>query len=515
MWSVNTSWRPLLCIAFGWMVADSTLALEWSGSTGIAPSISMLYTDNVCLSNTDQRSEWVGGIGLLTSPTGSVKAKGSRSSLDMGGSVQFNTLTDSDLRDNNCAGGYDNNRQQFAPNLYANGSTTLVDDWLNFSAHARAGQNEISPYVGGGGNSLNTNGNTNTYYLYSLSPVLERRLKNNATYTLQYNYNEILNSASSGSYNNSYNGSSISDSSSSSWATSLASDKSSQISWKWRGNYQKVQYSDPDLLYVNNNNNRYVVPREDTELKSAGLNLGYQIDRRWQVNGSYGWEWNDYQTYNDADTGGQAWQIGVRWTPSPRTTVSTGIGERFFGKTPNLNISHTYKRSVFTASYNKGITFARDIRTQQNLINPGYNYNSSLDTQSPIIEENLTLGYTYNGRRAILNASGSYSDQTQEDNGQKSAYKGLAVTVSPLISSLYTLSGTLAWNENEPQGLFGVPNAGPTDNAQSWITNVQVGRQLSQHLGLSVDYQYTDQQSDDSFSEYQENRVMATLTYSL
>ncbi len=71
----------------------------------------------------------------------------------------------------------------------------------------------------------------------------------------------------------------------------------------------KVQYSDPDLLYVNNNNNRYVVPREDTELKSAGLNLGYQIDRRWQLNGTYGWEWNDYQTYNDADTGGQAWQL--------------------------------------------------------------------------------------------------------------------------------------------------------------------------------------------------------------
>ncbi len=78
----------------------------------------------------------------------------------------------------NCAGGYDDDREQFAPNLYANGSTILIDNWLDVNAYARAGQNEISPYVGGGGNSLNTNGNTNTYYLYSLSPVLERRLKN-------------------------------------------------------------------------------------------------------------------------------------------------------------------------------------------------------------------------------------------------------------------------------------------------------------------------------------------------
>jgi hypothetical protein len=258
-----------------------------------------------------------------------------------------------------------------------------------------------------------------------------------------------------------------------------------------------------------------VVPREDTVLKSAGLNLGYQLDRRWQVNGKYGWEWNDYQTYNNADTGGQAWNVGVRWTPSPRTTVSTGIGGRYFGKTPNLNISHTRKRSVFTASYNKGISFARDIRTQENLINPGYNYNSSLDTQGPIINESLTLGYTYNGRRATIGASGSYSDQTQQDNGEKSAYKGLAVSVSPIISSRYTVSGTIAWNEDEPQGLFGVTNLGPTDTAQTWVTSVQVGRQFSQHIGLALNYQYTDQQSGDSFSEYQENRVMATLTYSL
>jgi hypothetical protein len=489
------------------MLADSALALEWTGSTGLAPSISTIYTDNVCLSNTDKRSEVYGGIGLLTSPTGAVHAKGRESSLDMGGSFQFNTLTNGQLKDNNCAGGYDNNREQFAPNLYARGSTTLVDDWLKFNATARAAQNQVSPYFGS--NALNANGNTNTYYLYSLNPVLNRRLPNSDTFNLQYNYNEIINSQNA-----------VSDSSSNSLAASLASGKSSQFSWQWTANYLDIQYSNPDLLYVQNGFNPYVVPRQDTVLKSAGLNLGYKIDRRWSINGRYGWEWNDFQTYNRANTGGNAWKVGAQWTPSPRTSVGIGMGDRFFGKTPSINISHSSKSSVFTASYNKGITFARELVTQQNLINPGYNYNGSLYTQGPIIEERFTLGYTYNGRKVVLRASGNYSDQTEVDNGQKTAYKGLALTATPAISRIYTVSGTIAWTEDEPQGIYGYTNTGPvnigpTATARNWVTSVQVARQYNDHIGLSLDYQYTEQQSGNSFSGYQENRVMATLIYSL
>ncbi len=375
---------------------------------------------------------------------------------------------------------------------------------LKVNATGRAAQNEVSPYLGAGGDPYGGNGNTNTYYRYSISPELNRRLKNTSTANLKYTYDEILNSSDS-----------VSDSTSDALAASLFNGRSSQISWKWLANYRRVQYSDTDLTYVNNNNNRYVVPREDTVLQSASLNLGYRIDRRWQVTGKYGWEWNDYQTYNNSNTGGNAWNVGVNWTPSARTTVGVGMGDRFFGKTPNLNISHTRKRSVFTASYNKDITFARDIRTQDNLINPGYNFNSSLDTQGPIIEEKFTLGYTYNGRRATLSASGNYSDQLQEDNGATSVYKGIAVTVSPLISRIYTVSGTISWNDNEPEEFFGISNTGPTNIGQSWVTDVQVGRQFNEKMSMSLGYQYIDQQSGDALSAYTENRVIATLTYSL
>ncbi len=499
--TITSLLRALASVALGCALAQNTLAAaDWNASASIAPSI--LYTDNVCLDNTDQKEslQW-SGIGLLT-PSGSVSSEGSRASFSLNGSVALNTLSNSQLKEDDCAGGFDSNREQFAPNINAVGSAKLIEDWVTVSANATANQNEVSPFVAGGVDELNRNGNTNTFYRYSVSPVVSRRLKGAAKYNVRYTYDEVINTQDV-----------VSDSTSNAVSANLANDKSSQVSWNWLGNYRKVEFSDSDLINVNTG---FVVPRQDTELKSAGLQLGYQIDRRWQLNAGTGWEWNDYQTYNDDDTGGSIWDFGVRWTPSSRTTVALGLDSRYFGTAPRLNISHTRRRSVFTASYNKSITFGRDILTQQNDLNPGLINNSALNSQSPIIDERLTLGYSYAGRRAGLTVTGSNSEQTQEDNGEQSRFQGLAVSVSPKLSGTYTLSGTMAWNNSEPTTqLGGNPNTRFSNSSQSWTTRVALGRPINTRTNLSVYYQYTDQQSDDSFSEYQENRVMASLSIRL
>ncbi|CAA0123446.1 Uncharacterised protein [Halioglobus japonicus] len=474
----------------------SGLAAEISTSASVAPGVT--YTDNVCLDNENKKDAWVGTV----TPSGSIKGKGRNADFTVSGSVQFNTLTDSQLKDNDCGGGSLGNRKQFAPSINAKGSAVLIEDWLRISASGRANQNEITPSAGGA-NSFDTNGNTNTYYRYSVSPELSRRLKDFATYSLRYNYNEVINTADD-----------LSNSSSDSWSTNLAGGTATRVSWDLFGNYRKVSYNDNDLFIEEDGT---AVPRENTELKSAGLNLGYRIDRRWQVTGTYGWEWNDFQTYNDEDTGGQTWELGVNWTPNPRTEIGVGVGDRFFGKTPRLSIKHTHKRSVFSASYKKSITFGRDILTEGNDFNQNIRNFSSQNSQSPIIDERFTLGYSYNGRRAKINFIGSHSDQTQEDNGQKSTYDDVALTVAPqvFISRAYSMSATVSWRQDEPQSEFGQSNRNFASNSEAWIASVTVGRALNHRMSLSLNYQYTDQQSDNSFNEYQENRIMATLNIRL
>ncbi len=494
------SLRPLLWVALGCTLAENALAAaNWDVAATVSPGI--FYTDNVCLSNTDKQEQldWA-GIGLLT-PSGSIASEGSRAKFNLNGSVQFNSLSNGQLRDDECAGGFNSDREQFAPNVNAAGSAVLIEDWVNVNASATANQNEVSPFVGGAGDTLNRNGNTNTYYLYSVSPVISRRLKDTAKYNIRYTYNEVINTQDV-----------VNDSTSSAWAANLANDTSSQLSWNWLGNYRKVQYSESDFVNLNTGT---VAPREDTELKSAGLQLGYQIDRRWQVNAGTGWEWNDFQTVNDDDTGGSVWDFGARWTPSSRTTVGVGMTDRFYGKAPRVNVSHTRKRSTFTASYNKSISFSNDIRTQQDLLNPNYVNNFAVNSNGPILDERFTLGYSYTGRRATLNISGNHSDQTQQDNGEQSTFQGLAISVSPQLSRTYSVSGTMAWNDSESATLFGVPNSQFSGSSESWITSVTVGRPINSRANLSLNYQYTDQQSDNSFGGYQENQVMATVNISL
>jgi uncharacterized protein (PEP-CTERM system associated) len=486
--------KSLVLIMVACAFSSASFSAEFTTSAAVAPGIT--YTDNVCLSNSNKQDAWVG----LVTPSGSIKGEGRKAKFNVNGSVQFNTLTNSKLKDDDCAGGSFGNREQFAPNIGASGSAILIDDWLTMNATGRADQNEVSPFVGGG-DSLDGNGNTNTYYQYSLSPTLSRRLKDFATYNLKYNYNEIINTADD-----------VSNSSSDSWSTNLKNGSSTQISWNLFGNYRNVSYSDDDLVNVGDGPPE---PREDTELKAAGLDLGYQLNREWQVNGSYGWEWNDFQTVNDENTNGGTWDLGVRWTPSIRTTVAIGTGDRFFGSTPRLNITHKRKRSLFSASYSKTITFGRDILTEGNEFNQNIRNFSAQNSQGPILDERFTVGYTYGGRRARINFIASHSEQTEQDNGLKSEYQDLALTYSPLISRTYTLSGSVSWNNNEPRSEFGVPNSELSDNTEAWITSVSLGRVLNERMSVSLNYQYTDQQSDNAISEYQENRVMMTLNIRL
>jgi hypothetical protein len=491
-----------MSFALGSILAQNTLAeSKFNAAASVTPGI--FYTDNVCLSNTDKKEslDW-SGVGLLT-PSGSISSEGSRAKFSMNGSVQFNSLTDSKLKDEGCRGGFNSDREQFAPNINATGSGVLIEDWVNVSAFATANQNQVSPFVGGANDTLNRNGNTNTFYSYSVSPVISRRLKGTAKYNIRYTYNEVINTQDT-----------VSDSNSSAWAANLANDKSSQVSWNLLGNYRKVQYSESNI--VNVNTGQVGQPRQDTELKSAGLQLGYQIDRRWQVTAGTGWEWNDFQTFNDDNTGGSTWDFGARWTPTSRTSASLGMTDRFYGKAPRLNISHKRKRSQFNASYNKSITFSNDISTQQDLLNPNYVNNYAVNSNGPILDERFTLGYAYTGRRATLGLSGNHSDQTQEDNGQQSTFQGLALSVSPQLSRVYSVSGTMSWNESSSSTFNGNPNIVDFANgSESWISSVTVGRPLNSRARLSVNYQYTDQQSDSAFGGYQENRVMATVNISL
>jgi hypothetical protein len=479
-------------------VALPVYAAEWTTSASVTPAIT--YTDNVCLSKNNKKQEWIG----LVTPAVQVTAEGSQANLYLDGAVEFNTLSDSKLENLGCNAQGFGNRSQIAPSLRAAADAVLVEQWLYLDGNAFIDQNEVTPFASGGGDSINRTGNTNTTYNYKLSPYLSHRFKDLASVNLRYTWDEQNNTEKI-----------VRDSTEHS-ALALIENVAgtSRVLWGVQGDYSKVSYSDTPNQVAN----------QDSELKSAQLNVGYQLSRVWQVNGFYGREWNDFVSSQD-DIDGTYWDTGLRWTPNLRTTVDVGIGDRFFGSTPRFSITHRHKRSAFSADYAKTLTYNRNIRTQTDTppLDPGFgpppgvNPGQTTLGTSPILDERFTLGYVFLGRRTDFRLSAFQSDQTQQGptsdlSFAESKFAGIAASSERSLSRTTSVFVGLDWNEQEPKRNDRTSIA---NKAETWSGTVRANHEINQNVNLSLTYQYTDRQSNSAFNEYTENQFTLDLRIDL
>ncbi|NQX87735.1 MAG: TIGR03016 family PEP-CTERM system-associated outer membrane protein [Halioglobus sp.] len=519
-----------LLMSWAFVLSSNALAVNWEASLLFSPSL--IYTDNVCLTKANKKNDFT-AVALVT-PSGTASVETARTSLNVTASVIFNTLTNGDLRDDGCTGDALDDRQQYFPRIFATLRTTLIDNWVKFDASLRADQNRINSSRGNSNDGLDRNGNTNTFYRYTLSPYMERRLRNDLSTRVRYTYSEVVNSAND-----------VSDSDRHAVNGSLRGRVGPDISWNFRGQASKTGYKDD----VFNRNTGEFVPREDTKLRNLSLTVANQLHRTLQVNGTYGWEWNDFQTTSNSDTGGSAWDVGLVWTPSERTAVSVGFGDRFFGTTPRINFRHSYKNHEILGSYRKTITFERDLSTfgldsfsdgfgggdggfDDPLFNgpdirfddngvpiDGIGTNTSVSSNGPIIDERFTLRYAYVGRPGQVTFFGSYSEQTREEDGAKADFGDWVLTVTPDLSRKFVLSGAVGYEDVRPSGFARFDNDpfDPTSfsKAENWFFRLVLVRILNSRMNTTFEYRFTDRRSDDETNEYQENLLRATLNISL
>jgi len=468
------------CILFTIPAAFSVHAAEWTATAGVAPAVT--YTDNVCLSHDDEQGEWI----ALVTPDVSVRGDGRRANLDLTASVEMNSLSDSKIEELGCNPAGFGNRKQFAPRLSANADAILVEDWLNIDANAYIYQTDVTPYAAGGGDSLNRTGNTNTTTYYTVSPYVARRFKDVAELLLRYTWDEQFNSEDA-----------VRDSTEESVLFTLGSDPATAaFIWGLQADYSNVKYGDGALD---------VRDAPDSELASAQLNLGYQFNRYWRINGFYGEENNDFTSFSD-EIDGNMWDVGLRWTPNSRTVVEVGTGDRFFGATPRFSISHEHKRSVFSASYNRDLTYDRNIRT---LGDGGSGGNQVPLSTSPILDERFTLGYAYNWRRSTLRLDASHSDQTRAEDEQNSTFRRFSLSLNRSLSSQLSVNGSLSWDEQQPLG----ERSDFIVDSETLSFRLGIQRSFNSNTDLSLDYLFTDRQSDRESDGYTENRITFTIRF--
>ena len=479
----------VLCV---WTYSQQAFSGEWTTHYGV--SAREVFTDNVCLSEDNERSEWI----TTAAPTFSVKGSGGRASLNLAGAIEINDLDDS----SRCASA--DNSDNFNPTLKGSGTVELLSNLLYVDANANVQQNSINPFQASGDSNLTRNDNRNTTYQYSISPYLTHRLGSVAELYLRYVYDNQENSEDSIGK---------SDQQTFTGAISNVTGKS-KWSWSLQGNHQQITY-DADSQFQH----------QQAELSSVTFNTAYQFSRKWALFGSVGEEMNDYVSVND-DIDGRSWTAGFHWTPNPRTDVQVSAGERFFGSTPKVSVTHRLKHSRFQLSYDRSLTYTRSLRTEPEFFmlvdedgQPIFNIdgdivlismNQTTVTRSPIVDERLRFGYRWAKGKTTLTLDGSQSEQWREEDGYTSTFTTYAAggqrKLTPELSGharvVYTDTAV-----DRDSALLG-------SDSEVFRLYLSLVKRLGPKTSLTMAYTYSDRQSEVAADEYQENRVSVGISMS-
>lgn len=467
--------RTLVSIAAGVMASQAVTAAEWTVNKRV--SVSEIFTDNIDLEHSNPQSEWI----TTLTPHLSLSGKGAGAELNLNASLEANTL--------------DGEGDTINPRVGGSGKAELVEDWAYLEGAVNIFQSTVDAFSNTGSDVLNRTGNSTNTYNYEIAPYLSHSFGSTADVKAQYTFNHQSNSSDQ-----------VSDSDSHELSLGISSgDDFQTLLWG-----ADVNYKDTDANTTSSS----------SEQTSADITLGYRLSRQWLVRGSVGQEWNTYSS-NRSENDGSRWTLSTTWTPSPRTTLVVGFGNRFFGNVPSLDFTHRSKRSIFTASYSKTLTDTATLLGEQNAFQTTDAFGNPIDpiTGDPLpngtnfnladglfISERLRLGYTLVGRRSTLSLLASWSQQDYEDGRPDEVVEQYSVNFTRSLSPQLDFDAGITWNQQDRSGAL---------SSESLTYNVGLSREIGSDGSLRFVYRHTDKDSDSLNNDYQENRLQLSFTKSL
>ncbi len=231
-------------------------------------------------------------------------------------------------------------RNRSLHNLNARGTGELLEDFFFVDGAVRMKQINRS-LLGRQGDDVNLTGNLANVRQYSLSPYVRKRFGGTATTELRYA--RILSESDSSS--------SFLNSQANSYIGSILSGPDFQV-FQWGLNYAR-QDIDFDQR------------RDTVRIESGVANVRYNINRRFGITGTGGYENNTFGGAVQNKPKGVRWSAGFIWVPTPRTSIEASAGKRFFGDTYFLDASHRTRLFAMNAHYRE------NIRSAMNILNIG------------------------------------------------------------------------------------------------------------------------------------------------
>ena len=452
---------------------------EWVVTPGV--TLEQIYTDNADLTSDDQQEESITRV----KPRISVYREGARAKLDLSYAPQYRHYWE---------GTRSNEVVHF---LKAKGDLELIEDHFSVDAWATADQHTLNSGGRTGIDSATGTSELTEVYTAGISPYLKGELGRYANLEARYGLNRV-------EYSDEDRDSSTGQRADLVFGSSRSVNV---LPWELHLDQSTINYDNVD---------------EDDRITRVKAEVAYKLNRQWALATALGYE--KYELALNDDVDGDTWSVGFIYTPSQRTRLAAGFGERSFGNDYYLNLSHRAKRVVWTANYQRDFVTARDEVMRPSLFEREDAFGNLI--RDPVLTNpvqatrsgpTLTEGYylldsfstslVYSTARSSLALIAGYTERDYDNSLQTDQLHSdtrdinASLRYNRMISSRLNGSLSLSWQDHAEDVADGL-----LDYVQ-WIIRIGGGYRIGERTSMNLNLSHLKRDADYDALGYSENRV--------
>jgi uncharacterized protein (PEP-CTERM system associated) len=357
-------------------------------------------------------------------------------------------------------------------------------------------------FLGGVGDNISVTGERATVTTYRLSPYLVHRLGDWADAELRFEYDDVSQSVEDQPMADSRG---TTDSTSQRYYAKIESgSRFNELPWS-------ATFERRDIDYANADSTTF-----QELLGSVRLVYSPEIS----LVGDLGYEDNSFRSAGDPGRG-IIWDVGVRWTPSGRTTLEATYGRRFFGDRYFFNLSHESRRTTWHITYDEVPYTARQAQIDEADAARG----GAIPTIDPVtglptvsgagiprlsdevyVQRRLSGGVVLEAGRNDFDILFFQEQRDYQSSGVRDDFWGASVLWTRNLSRLTYLDMSVGWTSVDT-------NVDPTGERQDDLLGLHVGlrRELGRHLTSTIEYRRVERSSTDPTADLVENRISAGI----
>jgi hypothetical protein len=232
------------------------------------------------------------------------------------------------------------------------------------------------------------------------------------------------------------------------------------------------------------------------EFERVGVDLGLQVSRTVSLVGDVGKESALDESTTDGGLDSDFWSAGLRWDPNDRTSAEGRYGERFFGDSWSLDVTHRARLLEFSASYSEAPTVeTRELSLgsfDPGTLPPGFPpIDIGILTSLPYVARNATARVTAAGSRTTLTLMAfslerDYLAVTQTDETNF----GASFSADRRIASNLSADFTLSYSDYERSSFELDPSLSTISNDKDTTAVFRLNRESGERVTLTGETGY-------------------------